>query len=398
MAFVDQDGLVLARRNLPTLDAANNGLDHFRHNRVCVFLMVGEVNVVSTQLAAAPAVECPDMHLVRDTLARHPVDQSSRKRLVVAQHQYRFGAHLGELLGAVAENQGLPRTRDAVDYAVTFAEAPRQLLLLKIHHPHQVRDLDRRKLILLEEPFLRTGQADLGEQMPPHPIKLRQRQVAVETNRKHFPEPLLKCFHIHGLKHFVLADYPLRLDYFGETGTFESPSRNVGKYHAIGPGKGQPSFHLAAGKRQLFVALQNANYSVSVLAGLFERIEDVLESARGKDRRVGLGYRLDGVRLPVLYFQDQKATMGMQHDEIGMAVRRTDRNVVPTQVIRFELGFKALREPSLARRHAPRTRSVAWNQCCHSVALIFLVGNDIVILHAARRSKALLCGYRDRER
>jgi hypothetical protein len=129
---------------------------------------------------------------------------------------------------------------------------------------------------------------------------------------------------------------------------------------------------------------------MGVLAGLFERVEDMLESLGSENCRVRFGDRLDGVRLPVLYFQDQQAALGMQDDEIGMTVRGTDRNVVPTQVIRFELGFEALREPPLARRHAPRTRSVAWNQRCHSVSLIVLVENDVVILHAARHLKPLL--------
>ena len=66
------------------------------------------------------------------------------------------------------------KTCHAVDYAMAFAKAARQLLLLQVHDPHQVRNLDGIEFPCIEEPHLGNRQPDFGKQVPTHTIELRQ--------------------------------------------------------------------------------------------------------------------------------------------------------------------------------------------------------------------------------
>jgi AcrR family transcriptional regulator len=64
------------------------------------------------------------------------------QRLVVAKHEDGLGRRqLGQVLGAVAQDHGLARAGHAVDHAVALAQAAGQLLLLQVHHAHDVRQV-----------------------------------------------------------------------------------------------------------------------------------------------------------------------------------------------------------------------------------------------------------------
>lgn len=53
----------------------------------------------------APGMEMTDMNLVVHLLQPHPMLQPLCQKFIEAEHQNRFGADLGQMLGAIAENK-----------------------------------------------------------------------------------------------------------------------------------------------------------------------------------------------------------------------------------------------------------------------------------------------------
>lgn len=96
-----------------------------------------------------------------------------------------------------------------MDHPVTFAHAARQLLLLKIHYPDDVRHFH----IAAQVKAALGGHPDLGKYMPPNAVNLRKRKQARERRWEHPPQQPLEFLGVYRLHHFVLAYDPLRRQY-----------------------------------------------------------------------------------------------------------------------------------------------------------------------------------------
>lgn len=70
-------------------------------------------------------------------------------------------------------------------------------------------------------------------------------------------------------------------------------------------------------------------------------------AAGGEGEVLGVGLE-DGVEGPVLDLEDQQAAAGVEDQEVGMAVLRTDGDVVPAEVVVFEELAEAGGEAALA--------------------------------------------------
>jgi hypothetical protein len=148
--------------------------------------------------------------------------------------------------------------------------------------------------------------------------------------------------------HLVAADDPVWFDGAVQFRAFELLARDVGQHHAVAPGERQ----LSIGVDQPGILGQRVDHLVRVVPGLLQRIRNVLGNALRQDLPGLLARRADGLEPPILHFEDEQPAPGMQHDEIGMRVRRTDRHVIPDQVVVVELLLESLGGSSLPLSHA----------------------------------------------
>ena len=282
-------------------------------------------------------------HRLGQPLGRHQTCQPARQRLVVAQHQNGLVDETRQMLGAVKQDQRLARAGDAVDHPVPLAQAPRQLLLLQVHDPHEVG----RRRRLGKELALRRRNAHLGEERPAQAVDLRRGKRRLEAHREHRPQALLEGLGLDVLEHLVLADHPRLRDHLTQPALLELPAREVGENDAIAPRKAELARLAPAGENELRVALQNLHGGLGILPRLFERVLDRhLAARRDQGKALPIG-RADRALLPVLDLEDQEPAARMKNDEIRMPHRRPERHVVPAEVIVFELLDQPLRQPPL---------------------------------------------------
>jgi hypothetical protein len=134
-------------------------------------------------------------------------------------------AGLGQVLGAVAQDHGLARARHAVDDAVAIAQAAGQLLLLQVHHAHDVGQLGVGIVVVKQRAWLH---AHLGEHDPAHAVHLRQAHDAAHAVGEHAPQAALQVFGVHALQHFVLAQHAVRFDGVVQFGGLKLLAGDVG--------------------------------------------------------------------------------------------------------------------------------------------------------------------------
>src|SRR5690606_26099825 len=100
--------------------------------------------------------------------------------------------------------------------------------------------------------------------------------------------------------------------------------------------------------QQSRIRLKQAMYLHRIVPRLSQRVGLYHPSPLGVEHgpvTVDLGQRL---RLPVLDLEDQDSPVRVQDDKVGMSVTGANGDVVPAQVIVFQLVLKALREAPLA--------------------------------------------------
>ncbi len=186
VAFVDQYRVVLRGRDQLLID----GADHLVHagfeegRRVLARWRLADV--VGVQLAHAPCMEVHHVDLVLQALGFDDLRQLGGERLVIAKHEDRALAHLRQVFGAVAEDQGFAGTRHAVNHAMAFAKAARELFLLDVHHAQDLGDLGRGLAGCGKQIVLRRD-AHFRKHVPANPVDLRQRQLQRELAREHVP-------------------------------------------------------------------------------------------------------------------------------------------------------------------------------------------------------------------
>ena len=136
---------------------------------------------------------------------------------------------------------------------MAVAQAAGQLLLLQVHHAHDVGQLGV-GIGVVKQGALGLH-AHLGEHDPAHPVELRQGDGAAEAVGKHVPQPLLKFFGVGVFEHFVLADDVMRVDGFGQARGFKLFAGDAGEHHAVPPRKRELAFVRPFGLHELRVAL-----------------------------------------------------------------------------------------------------------------------------------------------
>ena len=251
---------------------------------------------------------------------------------------------------------------------MAVAQGACQLLLLQVHHAHDVGQLGRSIAVVEQRGLCLHPQ--LREHDPAHPVELRQRHHAAHQVGEHAPQLALQVFGAHRLEHFVLAQHALRLDGVAQLRTFELLARDVRKHHAITPGEGQLAVVVALRLHQLRVALERVHNLVRVLARLLQRVDDTLGNTV-RDDLPGLPVgALDRGEPPVLDLQHQQAAARMDHHEIRVREPGADRNVVPQPVVVVEFLLQPLGQAPLAAGHAGGAGAERGDEGCHRLPVV----------------------------
>ena len=123
VAFVDEDGAVLAAGDGAVVDSGTNGFGEI--------LAIWGFEVVLRFQLAAPVMEIADFHVFQAMQARF---EQAGEHDVVADDKNGFARFFcGKLAGAVLQDDGFARTRDAVDNAVAVAQFARKAFLGFVH-------------------------------------------------------------------------------------------------------------------------------------------------------------------------------------------------------------------------------------------------------------------------
>ena len=194
--FVNQHGGVGALGHLAFVHALLHGINQGGQVRFLVGLPLGARQAAVIEHAAAPAVKCADLHLLgRDAARGQLVLNAPGQRAVVAKHEdgAARGVALRQVLRAKDEDHGLARSGHAVNHAVAFAQRAGRLLLVQVHHLHQVRngELARRFNggLLCGRPI---GDAHFGKDQPAHALLLPGAQARGKAFVQQAPEALAK--------------------------------------------------------------------------------------------------------------------------------------------------------------------------------------------------------------
>src|SRR5450759_2330445 len=102
-----------------------------------------------------------------------------------------------------------------------------------------------------------------------------------------------------------------------------------------------------------------------VLACLLQRVDRMLDACADQYLERLLIRTSNGFKLPVLYFEDKNATLRMEDNEIWVAIGWADGNVVPKQIIIFQLCFKTLCKSLLTSSHSGKAGAKTGDQYCH---------------------------------
>jgi hypothetical protein len=97
--------------------------------------------------------------------------------------------------------------------------------------------------------------------------------------------------------------------------------------------------------------LQKLRYAMRVLPGLLKWIRRPNLFTLGVKRRTDFVDRAKVPELPVLDLDDQQATTRMKNQEVRVLMRGTYRNVVPADVVIFQVRLEPPREAALAGGH-----------------------------------------------
>ncbi len=143
---------------------------------------VEQRRVIGLELSLAPRVEMIDVDFFADAALGDEGAEPGGQGDIEAEDEDGLLRGLGEMEAAVAEDERLAGTGDAVDDAVPLAEAAGELLLLEIHYAQEMgnggfgaRLHDFCGDLGTEEVLLDGIDADLGEEMPPDALDLGQR-------------------------------------------------------------------------------------------------------------------------------------------------------------------------------------------------------------------------------
>src|SRR6516225_7242808 len=140
---------------------------------------------------------------------------------------------------------------------MAFAEAASELLLLQIHHAHQVRQVALRALAA-EQAELRAD-AQLGKENPTDSIDLRQRERAAHGGGEHPPQLTLECFRVGVLRHFILTNHAVRFNRLIESGVLELLARDSTEHHAVAPREADLPLMRAFALYELCVTFQSVD-------------------------------------------------------------------------------------------------------------------------------------------
>ena len=261
--FVYQHGGVGALGYLALVHALLHGIDQGGQVRFLAGLPLGARQAAVIEHAAAPAVKCADLHLLgRDAAPGQLVLNAPGQRAVVAKHEdgAARGVALRQVLRAKDEDHGLARSGHAVNHAVAFAQRAGRLLLVQVHHLHQVGngELARRFNggLLRGRPI---GDAHFGKDQPAHALLLPGAQARGKAFVQQAPEALAKG----GGRHAVGQIGPKQRVAGGED-VLQLRRRRVVFCHPAhhrAPAKGHGAMALvrAAGLLQLRIALNRTH-------------------------------------------------------------------------------------------------------------------------------------------
>ena len=245
--------------------------------------------------------------------------------------------------------------------AVAVAQAACQLLLLQVHDAHDVGQLVFVGLCLVAKQVLLLGHAHFGKEYPANTVELRQGDAAAKTVGEHIPQSLLKSLGIHAFQHFILADDKVGWQRIAQPRRIKLLARDAGEDHAMAPGKGQLALMWAIGLHQLRVALQRVDDLYGTVARLLQRVHDHFELTVGQNFKPFARCAANGLQMPVLGFQNQRAPARMHHDKIGTRLFGADRHIPPKPIIVFEFLLQPFCQPFFSAGHSPRATAERGN-------------------------------------
>ncbi|MNP03535.1 hypothetical protein D3C76_954220 [compost metagenome] len=136
MSFIDQHRPIL-RKGYPTLLHPINDATDLTIEVFCQ--AVFHIHLIGFELLPAPIVEVIDLDTIGNGFRDKEVTEPCGQRNIETQHQNRFVQRLSKIEATKRQNQGLPGTRNTMNYPMSLSETSRQNLLLNIHDLDDVR-------------------------------------------------------------------------------------------------------------------------------------------------------------------------------------------------------------------------------------------------------------------
>src|SRR4051812_48641502 len=134
MSLIDEHSTVLRLRNLTALHRIRYGRDEAIMIAIAV-LRPG--HVIELHLVGTPTVKMTDCDSLLEILRGDHRFELRSECHVEAQHENGLVELLRKPTTAIRKDQRFAGASDAMNDSVTFAEAPRKLLLMKVHDSHQ---------------------------------------------------------------------------------------------------------------------------------------------------------------------------------------------------------------------------------------------------------------------
>src|SRR5690606_8905741 len=132
---------------------------------------------------------------------------------------------------------------------------------------------------------------------------------------------------------------------------FKLAAGNVRENDAVAPRKEQFPPKATVRMDQRLIALQEICDLLAILARLLQRIQFPDQTFVGYELDLRRSDRSERVELPILNFESEKTSTRMQDHEVRMEPTPSKWNVVPDDIVGFELRLKPLGETTLTACH-----------------------------------------------
>ena len=338
VAFIDEDGAVLAAGDGAVVDSGTNGFGEI--------LAIWGFEVVLRFQLAAPVMEIANFHVFQTVQARF--EQAGEHDVVADDEDGFAGIFCGKPAGTVLQDDGFAGTGHAVDNAVAVAQFARKAFLGLIH------DFDGFDAVGVGFEEFALGIDDVfGIDVRTYTATFFVAEVYREFVWQHAVQFGKKFAATEGVFEdvfFVPGEMRREAAFIDFAGSIiDTAALPVAHHRTKTPGEAQFALVFAIWLAQPAIRLHVVNDGKATVARLLDGM--------------GIGFRVfqchavfvhgsDVAHMPVLDFQTPQAMPGVENEEIRIAALfAMTGNVVPDEVVVIEIVAKELGEAFFADHH-----------------------------------------------